>query len=153
MAIERTFVMVKPDGVQRGLVGEIINRFEKRGLKLVALKIVNASEAKLAVHYKEHVGKGFYPGLVAYITSGPVVQMVLEGPNAIAAARTTIGKTKAHEAEAGSIRGDLALDISMNLVHGSDGEEAAAHEISVWFNDDEILPYVRGIDAWLTDGR
>ena len=146
---ERTLILVKPDGVQRGLIGEIINRFEQRGLKIVGLKLVRATEAILEKHYAEHYGKDFYPGLVAYIMSGPIVGMVLEGVNAIEASRVTIGATKAHTAAAGTIRGDLALNVSNNLVHGSANAADAAREVPIWFSDAELLEYGRAIDPWI----
>lgn len=149
MAVERTFVMIKPDGVQRGLVGEIITRLERRGIKLVAMKFMNATDAILEAHYAEHVGKGFFAGLLEYIKSGPVVAMVWEGDNVIETVRTTMGKTKANEAAPGTIRGDLALHVSRNLVHGSDGGDAAAREIAIWFSEAEQLDYTRNVDGWI----
>lgn len=149
MAVERTFVMIKPDGVQRGLVGEIITRLERRGIKLVAMKFMNATDAILNDHYAEHIGKPFFAGLVEYIKSGPVVAMVWEGDNAIETIRKTMGKTKANEAEPGTIRGDFALHVSRNLVHGSDGAEAAAREIAIWFSAAEQVEYARAVDGWI----
>lgn len=146
---ERTLILVKPDGVQRGLVGEVIRRFEQRGLKIVGLKLINATEEILAQHYAEHAGKDFYPGLVKYIMSGPIVAMVLEGENAIEASRVTIGATKAHTAAAGTIRGDLALNVSNNLVHGSANAADAAREVPIWFSDAELLSFERAIDPWI----
>lgn len=147
--VERTLILVKPDGVQRGLTGEIIRRFEQRGLKIVGLKLIRATEAILERHYAEHVGKDFYPGLLKYIQSGPIVAMVLEGENAIEATRTTIGATKAHTAAAGTIRGDLALNVSNNLVHGSANPADAAREVPIWFGADELLDFARAIDPWI----
>jgi nucleoside-diphosphate kinase len=147
--VERTLILVKPDGVQRGLTGEIIRRFEQRGLKIVGLKLLRATEEVLAQHYAEHVGRDFYPGLLRYIQSGPIVAIVLEGENAIEATRTTIGATKAHTAAAGTIRGDLALNVSNNLVHGSANAADAAREVPIWFGDGELLDYGRAIDPWI----
>jgi nucleoside-diphosphate kinase len=141
--------MIKPDGVQRGLIGEIIQRIERRGIKLVAMKFMNATDAILEAHYAEHIGKPFFAGLVEYIKSGPVVAMVWEGDNVIETIRTTMGKTKAHEAAPGTIRGDLALHISRNLVHGSDGAEAAAREIAIWFSEAEQISFTRNTDGWI----
>jgi nucleoside-diphosphate kinase len=149
MAVERTFVMIKPDGVQRGLVGEIIHRIERRGIKLVAMKFMNATDDILNRHYAEHIGKGFFAGLLEYIKSGPVVAMVWEGDNAIETIRTTMGKTKAHEADPGTIRGDFALHVSRNLVHGSDGGDSAAREIAIWFTPAELVEYTRAVDGWI----
>lgn len=131
--MERTFVMIKPDGVRRGLVGECIRRYELRGLKLVALQQLVPSRALAEEHYGAHRGKSFFEPTVEFITSGPVVAMVLEGENAIAAVRATNGATRPAEAAPGSIRGLYALDVAENLVHGSDGPEAAASEIALWF--------------------
>lgn len=140
MTEERTFVAIKPDGLERSLVGDIIHRFERRGLKLVGLKLMKVP-AKLAEdHYGEHKGKPFFAGLVKHITSGPIVAMVLEGKNAIALARHTIGATNPQEANPGSIRGDLAVDIGRNIVHGSDSPESAAREIGLFFSAQELLP-------------
>lgn len=147
--VERTLILVKPDGVQRGLTGEIIRRFEQRGLKIAGLKLLRATESVLEQHYAEHVGKPFYAGLIKYIQSGPIVAMVLEGENAIEATRTTIGATKAHTAAAGTIRGDLALNVSNNLVHGSANADDAAREVPIWFSAEEMLDYGRAIDAWI----
>lgn len=146
---ERTLILVKPDGVQRGLTGEIIRRFEQRGLKIVGLKLIQATEDILERHYAEHAGKDFYAGLVKYIMSGPIVAMVLEGANAVEASRVTIGATKAHTAAAGTIRGDLALNVSNNLVHGSANLDDAAREVPIWFSESELLSFDRAIDAWI----
>jgi len=146
---ERTLILVKPDGVQRGLTGEIIRRFEQRGLKIAGLKLMRANEEILAKHYAEHVERPFYPGLLKYLQSGPVVAMVLEGENAVEATRVTIGATKAHQAAAGTIRGDLALNVSNNLVHGSANLDDAAREVPIWFSAEELLDYDRAIDPWV----
>lgn len=149
--IERTLIIVKPDGVQRGLVGEIINRLEQRGLKIVALEMQELDSATAERHYGEHKGKPFFDGLVTYITSSPVVVMVLEGPQAVAAARSTIGSTKPVEAPPGTIRGDLGLMVGRNLVHGSDSGESAAREIGIFFGDDGVFSYARDIDRWVLE--
>jgi len=146
--MERSFVMVKPDGVQRGLVGEVISRLERRGLKLVAAKFMSVSRELAEQHYEAHKGKPFFPGLIDFITSGPVMAMVWEGPGAIATIRKTMGATNPANAEPGTIRGDLACDISGNIVHGSDGPESAAREIALWFG--EVGPsYNRAVDTWV----
>ncbi len=146
--MERTFVMIKPDAVQRGLVGEIIQRFERRGLKIVAMKLVHVSRELAEKHYEVHKNRPFYPGLIAYITSGPVVAMVLEGTNAIQAARNTMGATNPVDAAPGSIRADFGLEIGRNLVHGSDGPDTAAFEIGLWFGD-ELPSWERDVDRWI----
>jgi nucleoside-diphosphate kinase len=151
MAIERTLIIIKPDGVQRNLVGEVIGRFEKRGLKLAAMKLMQISRGLAEEHYAEHKGKGFYEPTVKYMTSSPVVVMVLEGPNAIANARQTMGSTRPSEAAPGSIRADFGLDISRNLVHGSDKAETAAREIALYFKPEELLGYQRAADGWLSE--
>jgi nucleoside-diphosphate kinase len=151
MAIERTLIIIKPDGVQRNLVGDVIGRFEKRGLKIAAMKLIQISRALAEEHYAEHKGKGFYEGTVKYMTSSPVVVMVLEGPNAVMNARQTMGSTKPSEAAPGSIRADLGLDISRNLVHGSDKPETAAREIALYFKPEEIVSYQRAADGWLSE--
>ena len=147
--MERTLILVKPDGVQRGLAGEIVSRFERRGLKLVAMKMLQMSRELAQQHYADHVGKPFYAGLVSYITSGPVVALVWEGAEAISAARTTMGATKPVEAAPGKIRGDFGMEIGRNLVHGSDGPTNAAKEIALFFTDDEIVLWDRLLDAWI----
>ena len=146
--MERTFVMVKPDGVQRGLIGEIIGRFERRGLKIVGLKMVQVSEALARQHYAVHEGRPFFAGLITYITSAPVVAMVVEGTNAVVAVRQTVGATKPFEAAPGTIRADFALEIGRNLVHASDGQETAATEIALWFGED-LVAWERVVDAWI----
>jgi len=147
--IERTLVLVKPDGVQRQLIGRIIARYEERGLKVVALKLEHASRELVERQYAAHRGQGFYPALLEFMTSGPLVAMVLEGPGAINVVRALNGATRAMEAVPGTIRGDLALDTRMNLVHSSDGPEAAAREIAFWFDEHELLEYRRDVDAWV----
>lgn len=140
--------MVKPDGVQRGLVGEVISRFERRGLKLVGAKFMNVSRELAEAHYESLKDRPFFPGLIEFITSGPVMAMVWEGPNAIATIRKTMGATNPANAEPGTIRADLSCDVSNNIVHGSDGPETAAREIGLWFGD-LGASYSRAVDTWL----
>lgn len=147
--VERTLVLIKPDGVQRGLVGEITSRLEKRSLKLVAAKFLIPSQELAEKHYAVHQGKSFYAGLLKYITSAPVMAMVWEGPNAIAAVRQTMGATRPTEADPGTVRHDLALEMSRNLTHASDGSETAAQEIALWFSPQEIYSWPRPIDPWV----
>jgi len=147
--VERTLIIVKPDAVQRGLIGEIIRRFETRGLKIVGMKLMQASRSLAEKHYAEHLGKPFYEGLLNYITSSPVVVMALEGPNAVQAAREPIGKTDPVAAAPGSIRGDLGITKGRNLVHGSDGVESAERELKLWFAEGELLDWERVLDPWL----
>jgi nucleoside-diphosphate kinase len=136
---ERTFVAVKPEGVERGHIGEVIQRFERRGLRIVGMKLMTVPTALAEEHYGEHKAKPFFKGLVSHITSGPIVALVLEGKNAISVARSVIGATNPAEAAPGTIRGDLALDIGRNIVHGSDGPESAKREIGLFFGDNETL--------------
>lgn len=145
---ERTLVLVKPDGVQRLLVGRIVGRFEERGLKIVGLKLVRVDRSLAERHYAVHRGKPFFEGLLAFITSGPLVAMVLEGPQAIAVVRSMVGATRPAEAAPGTIRGDLALETAQNLIHASDGPETATAEVALWFGADELLTYDREIDRW-----
>lgn len=147
--MERTFVMVKPDGVQRGLVGEIISRLEKKGLKIVALKMLNIEDGLAREHYAEHVEKPFFQSLIEYITSGPVVAMVVEGKEAVKVVRTLVGATNPIEAQPGTIRGDYGLDIGRNVVHASDSLESAEREISLFFDAEEILEYPRMDEEWI----
>lgn len=147
--MERTLILVKPDGVQRGLTGEIIRRFEARGLRIVSMKFQMVSHELAEEHYAIHKGQPFYEGLIDYITSGPVVAMVLEGPKAVDVARQTIGGTRPWEAEVGSIRGDLAIEVSRNLVHGSDEAANAEKEIRLWFKPEELVNWQRDTDRWI----
>ncbi|NPA30419.1 MAG: nucleoside-diphosphate kinase [Chloroflexi bacterium] len=147
--MERTFVMVKPDGVQRGLIGEVIRRLENRGLRLVGAKFMRVSRELAAKHYAVHQGKPFYEGLIEYITSGPVMAMVWEGPHAIAAVRQTMGATRPTEAAPGTIRHDFGLEIGRNLTHASDGPETAAFEIDLWFRPEELVTWQRDVDRWI----
>jgi nucleoside-diphosphate kinase len=145
---ERTLVLIKPDGVQRLLVGRIVGRFEERGLKIVGLKLVRVDRSLAERHYAVHAGKPFFEGLLAFITSGPLVAMVLDGPQAISVVRSMVGATRPAEAAPGTIRGDLALETAQNLIHASDGPETAATEVALWFGADELLAYDREIDRW-----
>ncbi|MBS1992543.1 MAG: nucleoside-diphosphate kinase [Cyanobacteria bacterium SZAS LIN-2] len=150
--MERTFVAIKPDGVERGLIGDIISRFEKRGLKLVGMKFMQVPTELAERHYGEHKGKPFFDGLVKFITSGPIVAMCWEGKGAIALCRNVIGATKPADSAMGTIRGDLALDISRNIVHGSDGPESAAREVGLFFKDEELVStWNRTIDKWICE--
>ena len=151
MSTEQTLVLVKPDGVQRGLGGIIISRLEARGLRIVAMKMVQISRDMAMKHYGVHQGKPFFDGLVAFITSGPVMAMVLEGRGAVEMVRSTMGVTDPLKARPGTIRGDLAVDIGRNLVHGSDSTETAAQEIALFFSPDEVLSYGRDVDRWITE--
>jgi len=147
---ERTFVMVKPDGVQRGLVGEIVSRFESRGLKLVAGKFMQIDDELAREHYAEHVDKPFFDDLSEFITSGPVFAMVWEGQDAVAQVRTMMGETDPAESEPGTIRGDFGLDLGRNVIHGSDTEPGSAErEIGLFFDDEELLDYERIDESWL----
>ena len=145
---ERTLVLVKPDGVQRLLTGRIISRFEERGLKIVGLKLVAVDRSLAERHYDIHRERPFFASLVAFITSSPLVAMVLEGPNAISVVRMIVGATRPHEAAPGTIRGDFGLETAQNLVHASDGPDTARIEIALWFDDDELAEYERDIDRW-----
>jgi nucleoside-diphosphate kinase len=147
--IERTLVLVKPDGVQRQLTGRILARYEERGLKIVGLKLVQVDRGLAERHYDAHREKPFFAGLVEFITSAPLVALVLEGPNAIGVVRAINGATRPHEAAPGTIRGDFALETAQNIVHASDGPEAAASEIALWFRDPELLAYERDVDRWV----
>ena len=146
---ERTLVLVKPDGVQRLLVGRILARYEERGLKLVGLKLVRVSRDLAERHYAVHAERPFFASLVDFITSGPLVALVLEGPNAIAVVRAINGATRPHEAAPGTIRGDFALETAQNIVHASDGAETAAMEVALWFRPEELLEYERDVDRWV----
>lgn len=149
MKRERTLVLVKPDGVQRGLIGEIIARLERRGLKLVAAKFMQVSRELAEQHYAVHKGKPFYEGLIAYITSAPVMAMVWEGPNAVAAVRQTMGATRPTEAAPGTIRHDFGLEIGRNLTHASDSPENGEKEVALWFKPEEIVSWSRDLDKWI----
>ena len=147
--MERTLIIVKPEGVQRGLIGNIITRFEQRGLKFVGLKLIHITHELAEQHYGVHKGKGFYAGLVKHITSSPVVVGVVEGPKAITIVRTSMGATNAAEALPGTIRGDYALEIGFNIVHGSDGPETATQEINLFFKPEELVNYNLATEQWV----
>ena len=149
--MQRTFVMVKPDGVQRGLVGEIIARLERKGLQLVGLKMLRVSEELAREHYAVHAGKPFFEGLIRFITSAPVVAMVWQGREAVQVVRNLLGSTDGAKAAPGTIRGDFANDIGYNLVHGSDSPESAEREIALWFRQDELLDWENHREVWLYD--
>lgn len=150
--MERTLVLVKPDGVERGLIGEVIARLERRGLRLVGMKFMQMSQELAARHYTEHEGKPFFEGLIDYITSAPVVAMVWEGAGAIAAVRKTMGVTRPAEADPGTIRGDFALEVGRNIVHGSANAEDAVREVGLFFSDSELVDWVRDTDRWIFEG-
>ena len=147
--MERSLVLVKPDGVQRGLIGEVILRLERRGLRLVAAKFIWVSRDLAERHYGEHKGKPFYDGLIEYITSSPVMAMAWEGPDAVAAIRQTMGSTKPTEAAPGSLRHDFGLQIGRNLTHASDKPETGEREVKLWFEDGELVEWKRDIDRWV----
>lgn len=146
---ERTLVLIKPDGVQRQLIGRILARYEERGLKVAGLKLVHVDRQLAERHYDVHRSRPFFASLVEFITSGPLVALALEGPNAIAVVRAINGATKPHEAAPGTIRGDFALETAQNIVHASDAAETAATELALWFEDAELLAYEREIDRWV----
>jgi nucleoside-diphosphate kinase len=147
--VQRTLVLVKPDGVQRGLIGQVITRLENRGLRLVAAKFMRVSRELAETHYAIHKGKPFYNGLIDYITSAPVMAMVWEGPEAVAAVRQTMGSTRPREAAPGTIRHDFALDVGRNLTHASDSPENGEAEIALWFKPEELVQWQREIDRWV----
>jgi nucleoside-diphosphate kinase len=149
--VEQTLVLIKPDGVHRQLIGPIITRLEQRGLKIVAMKMIQVRQDLARKHYAIHEGKPFFEPLIKYITSSPVVAMVVEGPKAIEVTRNTMGATNPVNAAPGTIRADYALEIGRNLVHGSDGPETAAAEIALWFDESEILSYERDVDRWILE--
>jgi nucleoside-diphosphate kinase len=149
--MERTLVLVKPDGVQRGLIGEVISRLERRGLKLVAMKLMQMDDALARQHYGEHAERPFFLKLVNFITSAPVVAMVWEAENAVEVVRKTMGETHPADSPPGTIRGDLSLDIGRNLVHGSDSVASAKREVDLFFRLEEIVDYTRSTDPWITE--
>ena len=149
--MERTLVLVKPDGVQRGLAGEIIRRLERTGSQIVGMKLMQISEELASEHYGEHVGKPFYPGLVSFITSSPVVALALEGPSAISTTRKLMGSTNPADAHPGTVRGDLGVDMGRNLIHGSANEEDAAREVTLFFDDTELVSYDRATQPWIVE--
>ena len=150
---QRTLIIIKPDGVQRGLVGEILGRCERRGLKIVGLKLTAVNRALAETHYAVHKDKPFFSDLIEFITAGPVVCAVVEGPEAIGVVRMLVGATKFTEAAPGSIRGDFALDLTMNLVHASDAPETAEKEVELFFQPSELVDYAREGDRWITSGE
>jgi nucleoside-diphosphate kinase len=150
--VERTLIIFKPDAVQRAIVGELTARFERRGLKIAGMKMVQVPTATAELHYAEHKGKGFYDGLISYITSGPVVLLALEGPDAIAVVRATVGSTRPAEATPGSIRADYGLMVGRNLIHASDSATSAERELELWFEPTELVAYSREIDKWVLEG-
>ncbi len=147
--MERTYVMVKPDGVQRNLAGEILSRYEKKGYQLVAMKMLQLTRAMAEEHYAEHQGKGFFAGLIEYITSGPVIAMVLEGKDVVTGVRAMNGATNPASAAPGTIRGDLAIDMGRNVVHASDSPASAERELAIYFRPEEVISYEKKIDSWL----
>ena len=151
MSTEQTLVLVKPDGVQRAIAGAIISRLEARGLRIVAMKMLQVSTDMAMQHYGVHQGKPFFDGLVSFITSGPVIAMVLEGRSAVEMVRNTVGATDPLQAQPGTIRGDLGVDIGRNLVHASDSPETAVQEIGFFFSPEEVLSYTRDVDRWVTE--
>jgi nucleoside-diphosphate kinase len=147
--MERTLVLVKPDGVQRGLIGEILARFERKGLKVAGLRLLTVPRPMAEEHYAVHAGKHFYAGLVEFIPSGPVAAIALDGPDAIATVRRIVGKTMPNEADAGTIRGDFGISGLRNLIHASDAPETAQSELALWFGADALVDYSRDVDAWI----
>ena len=149
MSVERTLVLVKPDGVQRALIGEVISRLERRGLRMAAARFMAVSKELAETHYAIHKGKPFYNGLISYITSAPVMAMVWEGPQAVAAVRQTMGATKPVEAAPGTLRHDFALEVGRNLTHASDSVENGAKEVALWFKKEELVDWSREVDKWV----
>ena len=149
--MEQTLILVKPDGVQRGLIGQIISRFERRGMKLVGLKFIQMTNELAAQHYAVHQGKKFYDDLIEYIVSGPVVALVWAGEDAIAAARATMGSTRPVDSAPGTIRGDFGMEVSRNLVHGSDEPENAKKEVALFFDGSELIDWQRDSDKWIKE--
>jgi nucleoside-diphosphate kinase len=147
--LERTFVMIKPDGVQRNLVGEVIQRFDRKGWRLVGLRMLQVSRAMAENHYQEHAGKPFYPGLVQYITSGPVVVMAWEGKGVVSGVRKMIGATNPADAAPGTIRGDYGIEIGRNVIHGADSAESAIREIGIYFQEGDLQAYHKDIECWV----
>jgi len=151
LLMERTFLMIKPDGVQRNLVGTVISLFEQKGYKLVGLKLIQISRGLAEKHYEEHVGKPFFEGTVSYITSSPVVAMVWAGKNVVAGAREMMGATNPNNAAAGTIRGSFGVDISRNVIHGSDSPASAEREVNLYFKPEELVEYSKDADRWLSE--
>lgn len=149
--MQRTLVLAKPDAVQRGLIGELVSRIERRGLRIVGMKMMRVSEDMGRRHYAAHVDKPFFPGLLKFITSGPIVAIVVEGPNAVELVRNLMGATNPKNAAPGTVRGDLAVSVGPNLIHGSDSPESAEREVALFFAKSEILDYPRDIDRWVIE--
>ena len=149
MSAERTYIMIKPDGTQRGLIGEIIGRFEQKGFKLVALKLMSASKAHLEEHYSDLAGKKFFPGLVEYMASGPVCCMVWEGYNVVKSGRKLLGETRPDDSAPGTIRGDFCIEVGRNICHGSDAVESAEKEIALWFKPEELCDWKLSTHSWI----
>ncbi len=147
--MERTLILIKPDALQRGLAGEIISRMEQRGLKIVGMKLMKLDDAFARRHYAEHEGKPFLESLIGFITSGPLIAVALEGPNAIELVRKQMGATDPQKADSGTIRGDLALYVQYNLIHGSDSPESAERELGLFFGDGELVSWERNLDSWV----
>jgi len=150
---ERTFIMIKPDGVQRGLVGEIIKRFEQKGFKLVAIRMMRPGKKHLEEHYADLSKRPFFPGLVKYMDSGPVVAMCWEGENVVKTGRVMLGETNPRDSKPGTIRGDYCIQVGRNVIHGSDAVESANHEIGLWFNDQDICNWTPAADSWINEGN
>jgi len=149
--VERTLFLVKPDGVQRGLVGEVVSRIERKGLKIVGMKLVQVTQELAHRHYEEHVEKPFFQGLVQFITASPVVALVLQGAGSVDAVRQAMGATDPKKAAPGTLRGDLGMDMGRNLVHGSDSPQSAAREVALFFSEDELLDWPRALEWWVTE--
>ncbi|MFL2803579.1 MAG: nucleoside-diphosphate kinase [Dehalococcoidia bacterium] len=149
--METTLILIKPDGVQRGLIGEIINRLERKGLKIVGMKLMQASDKIANEHYAEHVGKPFFGSLVDFITSSPLVALAVEGDNAVDVSRNLMGSTNPQDAAPGTIRGDFGMTIGMNLIHGSDSTDSAKRELGIFFDESEILSFNRALDEWIIE--
>jgi len=149
--MQRTLILIKPDAVQRGLIGKILTRFERRGLKIIAMKLMQLDEEMAQRHYAVHKGKTFFPGLIGFITSGPIVAAILEGDDAIELVRKTMGSTDPLNAPPGTIGADFGIDMGRNLVHGSDSVENAAKETALFFAQEEVLSYQRALDGWITE--
>lgn len=149
MASERTFIAIKPDGVQRGLMGDIIKRFEAKGFKLVAMKFMKASEDHLKLHYADLADKPFFAGLVKYMASGPVLAMCWEGTNVVRTARNMMGETKPFDSKPGTIRGDYCIEVGRNIIHGSDAVESAQKELALWFKPEELVSWSQAAESWI----
>merc|ERR1711988_494804 len=153
MADERTFIMIKPDGVQRGLVGEIIKRFEQKGFQLVAMKFMQADEELLKQHYADLSARPFFPGLIKYMGSGPVVPMVWQGAGVVKTGRVMLGETNPKDSKPGTIRGDYCIQVGRNICHGSDSVDSANHEIGLWFGEKDLCNWKQAADPWINEGN